>query len=97
MTTKQSEIGIGQCGFTSYRYKLVDYLPWMYVYEFPLRTRLPTEKISYWAIVRPFGAYVWLFTFLSLAMVYLTLVIFQKLWANTSGETYILDYLYQGK
>ena len=41
VSTKQTELGIGQTSYVSYRFKVVDYLPWMYVYEFIMQSKRP--------------------------------------------------------
>ena len=39
--TKQTELGIGQTSYVSFRFKVVDFLPWMYVYEFIMQAKRP--------------------------------------------------------
>ena len=94
--TKHSEIGIGQTSFTSYRYKMVDYLPWMYMYEFPFASRSPREVTSFVTLFRPFDDYTWIMAFVTSAIFFLALVVTQKLWAYQSRNPYTSDFLYQG-
>ena len=94
--TKNAEIGIGQLSFASYRYNLVDYLPWMYIYEFPFVSRLPREVTSFDTLIRPFDGYTWITAFVATAIFYFALVITQKLWTFQSGNPYKSDFLYEG-
>ena len=96
MSTKHTEIGIGQASFTAYRYKLVDYLPWMYIYEFPFHCQLPKEVGSYLTLIRPFDEYTWILAFVASLIFYLTLVAMELLWTYQSGGPFISDFLYQG-
>ena len=93
---KHAEIGIGQASFARYRYKLVDYLPWMYIYEFPWSSRLPREVTSFVTLIRPFDNYTWIMAIVASATFFLALVIVQKVWTYQSGRPYESDFLYQG-
>ena len=59
--TKQTELGIGQTSYVSFRFKVVDFLPWMYVYEFIMQAKRPDPIQSYETIILPFGyCHVWM-------------------------------------
>ena len=96
VSSKQTEIGIGQASLTAYRYKNVNYLPWMYVYTFPFCSRLPEEVTTFFTIIRPFDGYTWMMAFVASAIFYLTLVATQMLWAYQSGRAFQSDHLYEG-
>ena len=85
MSKKKSEIGIGQTSMVSYRYNLVDYLHWMYVYEFLISTIKPKEVSSLWTLLYPFDFYVWIFTIASVTAVLIFLIIAQNFWQSSSS------------
>ena len=85
MSQKKSEIGIGQTSMVSYRYSLVDYLHWMYVYEFLISTIKPKEVSSLETLLYPFDFYVWIFTIASVIAVLMFLIIAQNLWQSTAS------------
>ena len=86
MSQKKSEMGIGQTSMVSYRYSLVDYLHWMYVYEFLISTIKPKEVSSLETLLYPFDFYVWIFTIASVIAVLMFLIIAQNLWQSTSSS-----------
>ena len=96
MSTKHTEIGIGQASFTAYRYKLVDYLPWMYIYEFPFHCQLPKEVGSYLTLIRPFDEYTWILAFVASTIFCITLVVMEPLWTDQPISPFESDFLYQG-
>ena len=96
VSEKNCEIGLAQATFASHRHQHVDYLPWMYFYEFVLGSRKPLEISSFIALVYPLDYFTWILSLLGTIVVFLILIIMQKLWSHASGETYHLDYLYQG-
>ena len=96
VSTKQAELGIGQASFTSYRYELVDYLPWMYMYEFHFGSNFPKELTSYLTLIHPFDNYTWFMAIVSSASMCLILIVVQKLWAHSSNESFHTDFIYQG-
>ena len=85
MSQKKSELGIGQPSMVSYRYSLVDYLHWMYVYEFLISTIKPKEVSSLETLLYPFDFYVWIFTIASVIAVLMFLIIAQNLWQSSSS------------
>ena len=96
VSVKNCEIGMAQISFVSYRLQHVDYLPWMYFYEFGLVGRKPLEFSSILALVYPFDISTWILSLLGTIMMFLILFIMQKLWSHASGETYFPEYLFQG-
>ena len=80
----------------SYRYDLVNYLPWMYVYEFLLSTSKPKEIASLGTLWYPFDGYVWAFIGVCTTAVLVLLRIIQKLWIQASGSEAIQNNLFQG-
>ena len=87
---------MAQLSFASHRYQHVDYLPWMYFYDIVILGRKPLEISSFMALVYPLDFFTWILSLLGTIVVFLILIIMQKLWSHASGETYHLDYLYQG-
>ena len=87
---------MAQTAFASYIYLHVDYLPWMYFYEFVIFGRKPLEISSFMALVYPLDHYTWILSLLGTIVVFLILTIMQKLWSDVSGEAYFPEYLYQG-
>ena len=96
VSTKQSELGIGQIAFKDYRFKMVDYLPPMYTFESRLLSRKPDEITSYDTIIIPFDKYVWSFTFGSIFAQFLLLVIMQHLYSKVTGARITIDFIYEG-
>ena len=95
--TKQSELGIGQTSFANYRYKMVSYLPWMYMYEFPFCSKNPRPIVTYDALIYPFDHYIWGFSFAYTFAIFLILATFQRIWAYASREPNPVDWVFQGK
>ena len=96
VSRKQSEIGIGQVFFNIDRFRVVEYLPHMYMYEIIWMGKNPEEIISYETIIHPFDYYVWAFIFGFTTLAFITLIIMQKIWAYASGQADPSDFLYQG-
>ena len=80
----------------SYRYNLVEYLHWMYVYEFLLSTKKPNEVASLGTLLYPFDFYVWAFTIASAIAVLICQMIARKLWLNSSRSTTDRNDTFQG-
>ena len=96
VSTKQSEMGIGQTFLRHYRYKLVDFLHFMYVHQLLITTGQPKEIVSYDTIVYPFDIYVWGFAGGTIIVVFILLMVMQNLWSIIVEEQNPRDYLYQG-
>ena len=82
--------------FASHRLPLVDYLPWMYFYEFVFYSRRPLEISSFRALGYPLDFFTWIFSLVCTIVMFLILIIMQKLWSHESGESYLPEYLFQG-
>ena len=85
-----------QASFASYRHLYVDYLPYMYFYEFVIMGRKPLEISSFNALAYPLDLLTWILSLLGTIVMFLILTIMQKLWSHASGEAYFPEYLYQG-
>ena len=94
--TKQSELGVGQTSFVSYRYKMVSYLPYMYMYEFAFTSKKPKPIVTYDTLSYPFDDYTWCFTLAFTFVTFVILATFQMIWAYASGETNPEEWLFQG-
>ena len=94
--TKQSEIGMGQIGFTLYKYKMVDYLHYMYESPFFMFSRKAREIVSYDTIIYPFDNYVWACTWCMIISQFILLLFIQNMWSIASGKPNPQDYIFQG-
>ena len=94
--TKQSEIGIGQATIVPYRYKIIEYLPWMYLYNFEVESQRPFPITTYDTLTYPFDNWTWGLLSGFSAFVFLFLVFIQKLWMQTTGEKPPNGWLFQG-
>ena len=96
VSTKQSEIGIGQMYFVLYNYKMVDYLHFMYEHAFFLVSRKPQQIASYDTIVHAFDLYVWGSTFIIIFAQFILLLVTQNLWSYATGNPNPSDYIFEG-
>ena len=96
MSSKQSELGIGQPNFADYRYMIVDYLPAMSMYEYIMGSKKPQEIISYDTIIYPMDAYVWLFVLISSLAQFILLHIAQNIWSYSSNLKNPVDHIFEG-
>ena len=98
VSIKESEIGIGQSGFSTYRNKLVDFLPNMYMHEFIMMSKKPHEIASFDTIIYPFDSFIWIFTLSSMLAVFIMLFLMQNCWHVASGMPYAYssDYVFEG-
>ena len=74
-------MGIGQPNFADYRYRVVDYLPPMYMHGYIMAGKRPGAIASYDTLIYPFDSYCWLFTICSVLVIFLTLIFSQLLWS----------------
>ena len=93
---KNGEIGMAQMSFASHRHQHVDYLPWMYFYEFVIMGRKPLEISSFLSPLYPLDSSTWVFSLLGTIVMFLILISMHKLWSHASGENSLPDYVYQG-
>ena len=96
VSSKQTELGIGQVGFTDNRYKLVDFLPVMYLSQTVITSQKPKEITTYDMLIIPFDKYVWSFTLGCIITQFLLLVMMQNLWSNVTGTSNPNDYVFEG-
>ena len=94
--TKESEIGIGFTVVTLFRYKFIEYLPWMNFYNFEVQSKKPEEIVSYDALIYPFDKYTWYFSSLSTLVVFLVLITTQKCWVYASGTRLPIGWVFKG-
>ena len=94
--TKQSEIGIGQTTIVPYRYNLIEYLPWMYLYKFEVQSQKPQQVTTFDALTIPFDSITWGLLFGFSFFIFCFLVFIQKLWSHETGEKPPNGWLFQG-
>ena len=94
VSMKHCELGIGQPSLAHHRYQMVDYLPTMYMYEGHMVSKKPNETVSLYK--RTLDTYTWMFTFGSMAAVFITMVVIQNTWSLTMGQANPRGYLFQG-
>ena len=96
MSTKQSELGIGQANLADYRYKVVDFLPSMYMHEYIMLSKKPDPIASYDTIVYPFDVYIWIFITVSMMSQFLALFFLQNIWSYSSEESNPKGHIFEG-
>ena len=96
VSSKQSELGIGQPNLAHYRYMIDDYLPAMSMYEYIMGSKKPEEIATYDTIIYPFDAATWLFTICSILSEFLLLILAQNLWSYIYKSKTPDDYIYEG-
>ena len=96
MATKEAELGIGASSIAEYRYKVIDYLPWMYVFELSLTSRRPEEIASYDTLIYPFDSYIWCFIIGATLVTFTLLLTMQKLWNHIYGKSFTFDHIFKG-
>ena len=96
VSTKQSEVGLGQPYFTIKDYGTVNYLPFMYQQELIFGSAKPQKIVSYDSIVYPFELKVWLFTIASIMAQFLLLQAMQHAWCKVTGSPNYINYVYEG-
>ena len=89
-------MGIGQPSLIDYRYRIVDYLPVMYMYEYVMVSKKPKEIATYDTNTYSFDSYSWLFIICSVFAVFLTLILAQNLWSVMQSSSNPDDYIYEG-
>ena len=97
VSTKETELGIAACSIVNYRYELVDYLPWMYVYELAMSSKKAEEIASYDTLVYPVDTYTWGFIIGTTFAMFMVLLTMQELWNSISGKTFTSDHIFQGE
>ena len=98
VATKLSEIGIGQTGIVfGERSVVVDNLPWMSVYEWPIENIKPGEIASFGTLTYPFDNYTWAFVVGAIVGEFIILIIMQLVWSGVVEESTPTDFVYQGE
>ena len=87
---------MGQAKFALYRYKIVDYLHYMYEHPYIMISRKLREIVSYDTIIYPFDNYTWALTMCMITMQFILLVSIQNVWTLASGKPNPQDYIFQG-
>ena len=96
VSTKQSELGIGQSELTHDRFKLVDFLPPMSANSYFITSQKPKAITTYDTITIPFDKYIWSLTFGCIFAQFLLLVVMQQLYSHMTGTKNKNDYIYEG-
>ena len=78
------------------RYKIIDYLPSLFVYDYLVISQKPQQIISLDALYYPVDKYTWCFTITSAIAVLLLLVMIQKCWNYASRQNPLEGWLFQG-
>ena len=89
-------MGIGQPPLRYYRYKIVDYLPYMYEQRYIFASGQPRVIVSYSTILDPFDVYVWGFTVSMIIAEFILLLVMQNLWSILQANPNPRDYIYEG-
>ena len=71
-------------------------LPWMYMYEYPIKQRKPREIASFETLINPFDNIVWAFYIGCTITIFIILVVMQELWSKISGKASPSGYMFQG-
>ena len=98
VASKLSELGIGQLGmvFNERRF-IVDNLPWMSVYEWPIENIKPKEVASFATLMDPFDNFSWAFVFGAVVVEFIILIIMQLVWSYVAEKATPKDFVYQGE
>ena len=96
VSKKVCEIGIAPVTMFPHRYKIIDYLPHLYVYNYLVQSQKPQPITSIDALYYPLDQYTWYFTLSSSAAVLILLVIIQKCWDHANGQKSPEGWLFQG-
>ena len=98
VATKLSELGIGQSGIVfGHRRFVVDNLPWMSVYQWPIQNIKPKEIASFDTLMYPFDNYTWAFVFGAIVGEFIILIIMQLVWSGLVRKSTPRDFVYQGE
>ena len=75
---------------------VIDYLPWMYVYEFIMTGAMPKEKFSYLTLLSPFDFYTWICTYGIMILVFIALHTMQKFGSHSFKHANPDGHIFQG-
>ena len=76
---------------------VVDNLPWMSVYEWPIENIKPKEIASFGTLTYPADSYTWYLVVGVVSAEFMILIIMQVLWSNAAGSSTPKDFIYQGE
>lgn len=76
---------------------MVDYLPWMSVYEWPIENIKPNEIAFFGTLTYPLDSYTWYLIVAAMSAEFMILIIMQVLWSNAVGASKPKDFIYQGE
>ena len=96
VSTKESELGVGQTTFMDQTFELVDFSPAMYMSERFIASKKPTEVMSYDTIIIPYDKYVWLCTCGCICTQFLLLIAMQYLYSHVTETRNPNDFIYEG-
>ena len=93
---KDCEIGVGQHAIIHMRYKLVEYLPWMFVYINGVQSKKAEQINTLDTLIYPFDQYIWYFTASFSMAVFIALIFIQKCHINAMGHIPQDGWIFQG-
>ena len=85
VSTKESDIGIGQSVFGSYHDE-VDYLDYMYERQIVMLSGKPRPIVTYDTIIHPFDVHTWVFTSIFMIVEFALLIVMQITWSKVSRK-----------
>ena len=88
---------MGQIGFLPDRYRVVDYLPYMNLYEFFLASEMPKPVPPYFTMIYPFDGIVWAMTASVVLGVALALWIIEGFSRRVTGLRTAKNYIFKGQ
>ena len=96
VNSKVCEFGLGPVTMFLNRYKIIDYLPSLFVYDYLVISQKQQQIISLDALYYPVDKYIWCFTISSAIAILLLLAVIQKCWNYASGQNTQSGWLFQG-
>ena len=76
---------------------VVDYLPWMSVYEWPILTIKPKEIATFGTLSYPVDTLTWIFVVFAMMGEFIILIVMQIVWSSFVGKSTSRDIVYQGE
>ena len=97
MHKKITELGIGQTSIIPNRYKLIEYLPSMFVFKFLVQSKKPQAISPFDTLIGPYDKFCWYFIMASMISIFIALIIIQKSWMIANGEVSSSFWVYEGQ
>ena len=94
VSTKESDIGIGQSVFGSYHDE-VDYLDYMYERQIVMLSGKPRPIVTYDTIIHPFDVQTWVFTSIFMMVDFTLLIVMQIMWSHVSRKPLASDFTFR--